>query len=711
LSLNEKTVYPQLAAIIGAEELALHFTPTEEEIVFATKGARLPASRLSLLVLLKLFQKLHRFPDPAEVPASVVDHLRIQLRLGAPVPCELDDPVQRTRQRTAIREYTGVTGWSKQARHLAAEAGLQAALVMARPADITNSIIAALTNARFELPTFSTVERITKRARALAQRRLSGSVFRRLTATERQALDRLLVIAVDQRRTAFQAIKKLPQRPSRKHLKESTAHLEWLETLGSVGNELKEIAPALVRDFARQARTSDAGELKDFSPAKRYTLLLSLIHSTKARTRDAVAGTVVKRIATIHKRAKNELLERQIEQRERVDRLLDRFGQVIEIVKGEQIDSRAGQQVRAALTQSAPIEQLEQEYSAAKNWTGNNYLPLLWRHYKGNRTVLFNAVNALKLSSASEDHSLIDAWNALSESTTRRADWIPVRSVPLRFASKLWRALLRHPTDPGLIDRRTLEICVLSYIGDHLQAGNLFVPGSEAFADHRAELLSWPECELRLEEYCDRLSLPAGGETFVKEVQRQLTETATRVDEQFPQNAAVTMGADGTPVLHKYSARTIPEGAQRLHLEIMRRMPQRSLLDILVNVEHLTKFTNHFGPASGSEPKIERSAERYLLTIFAIGSSLGPVQAARHLGGVVTAHMLSFANRKHVTVEKLEASRRELVEFYLTLDLPKAWAKGRRSAPMVPSSISTKTTSWPDIISATARWERSPTGT
>jgi TnpA family transposase len=38
--------------------------------------------------------------------------------------------------------------------------------------------------------------------------------------------------------------------------------------------------------------------------------------------------------------------------------------------------------------------------------------------------------------------------------------------------------------------------------------------------------------------------------------------------------------------------------------------------------------------------------------------------------------MLSFANRRHITVEKLEAARRELVEFYLTLDLPKVWGKG-----------------------------------
>src|ERR1700735_5158565 len=68
-----------------------------------------------------------------------------------------------------------------------------------------------------------------------------------------------------------------------------------------------------------------AGELKDFTPAKRYTLLLCLIHRTKARARDAVAGTLVKRISTIHKRAKNELMERQLEQRERVDRLLGRL--------------------------------------------------------------------------------------------------------------------------------------------------------------------------------------------------------------------------------------------------------------------------------------------------------------------------------------------------------------------------------------------------
>jgi len=88
-------------------------------------------------------------------------------------------------------------GWSKQARHIAAEAGCQAARVMARPADITNAIVAALTHARFELPAFSTVERITNAPVPWLTAGFAAAYFADSPCQERQALDGLLVIAVD----------------------------------------------------------------------------------------------------------------------------------------------------------------------------------------------------------------------------------------------------------------------------------------------------------------------------------------------------------------------------------------------------------------------------------------------------------------------------------------------------------------------------------
>ena len=134
------------------------------------------------------------------------------------------------------------------------------------------------------------------------------------------------------------------------------------------------------------------------------------------------------------------------------------------------------------------------------------------------------------------------------------------------------------------------------------------------------------------------------------------------------------------PVLSRVTAREIPESAITLQANITQKMPTRNLPDILVNIEHWTNFTRHFGPLSGSDPKIDRAAERYIQTVFAIGCNLGPHQAARHMSGTVSAHMRSFVNRRHITVEKLEAAQRELIELYLQLDLPKAWGDGKTIA-------------------------------
>jgi len=82
-----------------------------------------------------------------------------------------------------------------------------------------------------------------------------------------------------------------------------------------------------VGEFAKQARTADAGEFKDFTGPKGYTLLLSMIHNGRMRTRDAVATTLVNRAATFHKRAKEELEQRQFDQRQRVEGLLGKFGE------------------------------------------------------------------------------------------------------------------------------------------------------------------------------------------------------------------------------------------------------------------------------------------------------------------------------------------------------------------------------------------------
>ena len=120
--------------------------------------------------------------------------------------------------------------------------------------------------------------------------------------------------------------------------------------------------------------------------------------------------------------------------------------------------------------------------------------------------------------------------------------------------------------------------------------------------------------------------------------------------------------------------------AEKLEAAIRRLLPERSLLEILCNVEHWLNWTRHFGPLSGLEGKLVEAQERYLLTIFGYGCNLGPNQTARHTRGRGSRYGLSYINRRHLTTSMLEAATRDIINSYNRFNLPKFWGTGKRAS-------------------------------
>ena len=96
-------------------------------------------------------------------------------------------------------------------------------------ADLINTAIEALIQNRYELPSFWTLNRMAQRVHAVVQRQLVARISSRLTVEQTERLDRLLVIEFEQRQTAFNALKRLPRKPTRQHLEDLVEHLEWLD--------------------------------------------------------------------------------------------------------------------------------------------------------------------------------------------------------------------------------------------------------------------------------------------------------------------------------------------------------------------------------------------------------------------------------------------------------------------------------------------------
>jgi len=678
----ERTAYPQFSRVTTARDLLEHYTPDQDEIAWVARSANSRSGQLGLTVLLKTFQVLHYFPAPGSVPPEIIDHIRTVMTLGPKAAVHYRQVKTFYRHCTAVREYLGIQPYyGKEASRVAVRAAYEAAETMDQRVDIINAVIEELIFQRYELPAFSALDNIAEVASATAQERLYARIDRALTDERRTFLDNLLVTEFAGHQSTFRAIKALPKRATRKHLEVLLDQMTWLNTLGDVETPLRGIPVGKLRHFAHQASLLDADDLRRTKPARRYALMLALIHRMRVRARDDLAEMFIRRVSTLHKRAREELMMIHMHQREMAERLVARLDDVLVILTDEPDDLPAGRQIRALLMPAGDEGKLREDCAAIQKAGDNNHLPLLWRVFKSHRSLPVQFGQAPQVVSAPPDHAPLRPRAGVGPGARRRAEWLEVK-VDLSFCSERWRRLIVQQGDDGrTLNHRYLEMCVFSHLASELKSGDICVTGSEAFADLREHLLPWPECEQRLIAFCTRVGIPVSAAECVAELKQRLTETAAKLDTSFPDlKGELAIGANGMPVLRRLQAREIPASAIALQSALSRELPSRSLLDVLANIEHWTHFTRHFGPISGFEPKIKHATERYLQTVFAMGCNLGANQAAKHFTDPVSPHMISRVHRRHITVEKLDAATRELAELYLRLDLPRVWGDGKSVA-------------------------------
>lgn len=637
---------------------------------------------LNLAVLLKTFQLLRYFPEVTEVPDQIVDFMRGELGQHSKVKLAEYKWFQLYRHMSAVRTRLAVKAfYGSEATKLAQQHASEMSLLLDQRADIINAVIDELVRRNYELPAYSTLNDLAETARADAQEKLFNLVVARAPIEVIHKLKALLETDFGRRQSDFNALKQAPRKPSRKHLEVLIEQLAWLGDFGDLDGVFDGIVDTKIRHFASLAAASDVAELKDCTLPKCYTLMLALIYRMRVRTRDNLAEMFIRRVATIHKRAKEELEQIQARQRQKIEHLVATLSGVVEILTQEPDDQEAGSLIREYLAPEGNLDRVRDSCTEVQATGGNNYLPLIWKHFKSHRSLLFRLSNILQLEPTTQDRSLTQALQLIQDNENLHREWID-EFVDLSFASERWAKVVRRAASEGPpTNRRFLEVCVFSCLADELRSGDLCVLGSESFADYRKQLLSWDECLARLPDYCEKVGLPANAKDFVAVLKSQLEETAQHLDEMFPScRSDVSINEAGEPVLRRVMARDIPPSAISLQTVIVQRMPARHVLDIMANIEHWIQFTRHFGPISGSEPKLKEPAERYLMTIFAMGCNLGPNQAARHLAGNVTPHMLSYTNRRHLPLEKLDKANRELVELYLQLHLPKLWGDGKAVA-------------------------------
>jgi TnpA family transposase len=679
MTLIDRTAYPKFKQYPDPKELAELYTPTSAEIKFAKSRTKSHEGFLSFMVMLKSFQRLGYFPHPECVPNAVIKHLRSCLKLQSWVKAIPSQRQGYTYQR-AIRSYLGVKQYDKTAQKLIAILVAQQAEVKDHPADLINVAIEELVKERYELPAFGTLDRLIGHIRTFVNNRLFGRVNNGLSSTEIVYLDQLLLGDIEESIATLNLLKSPPKSATFKGMKQLLTKFDALMSFGDAKRLLGSIALTKIRYFAAQARALDISELRDVNLPKRRTLVLCLLYEAQVKTRDNLVEMFLKRVLKIQNNAKQRLQELREKHLTQTSELLGTLAEVLTASKEAQDAQSLGTKVQSIFDEHGGPDLLLQKYEEIAAYNTNNHLPLMWRFYSPHRKVLFDLVRSLDILSTSADESVIDALSFILDNEHKRGRHLSFE-IDLSFVGKQWRALvIQEVNGTQVLVRQQLEICIFSYLADDFKAGDACVVGSLSYADFREQLLSESECEPLISEYCRLVGFPDNAEDFVEHLRKLLTQVAEEVDAISAVEKQVTINQAGEPVLKKITPVAQPQEVEALEAKIRNLMPERSILDILCNVEHWLNWTKHFGPLSGSEPKLKQPVERYIFTTFSYGCNLGPNQMARHSQGAVTSHMISYTNRRHVSTSNIEAAIRDIINAYNRFSLPSVWGTGKRAA-------------------------------
>ena len=632
---------------------------------------------------LKIFQTIGRFRSGTDIPPSVIEHMA--RRMGMESGLELTFP-DRTlyRHRPAILKRLKVVSWGPEARALAKATMFKAARARTDPADIINSAIDALIRHGFELPALATLRRLAGTAHSNVNAGAQwNEVCGCISSVQSAVLETLLVVDPKTQKSPFANLCAPPGRASRKNLNSLVDRYQWLQGLPNPATALKLIADSKISQWANEARRLSAIELREYVAPRRHTLLMTVIHDARSQVLDDLTQMLLRSSRKIEWKSEQRLADWYQKRHHKTDALIRAFRDSLKLLETETGPVKMVANVEALLVTHGGRESLAQGCEEHLRHERQNWRPFARAVFVPVRSALLRLVEILPLQGDATAAGLLRLAQSLSSQSSSDTDYLTIDQVALSALPREWQDLVHdQASDKLAFNRRQLEVVAILELATAIKAGEIFVSGSVSFDRFWDRLPCEAADPGAVAAYATARGWADGADGLVRAVKNALELKARFLDNAVGtgQQAYLRRGRHGRPVVSRLRAVGTPETAIDLESQMMAHMPERAVLEAISNTEHWAQWGRHFGLPSRLGPQIKDAHHRYVLTTFAYGCGLGPTEAARHLGGTVSADQLAFADRRHVDIEDLRAASADLINLYARFELPQQWGTGESAA-------------------------------
>ena len=235
------------------------------------------------------------------------------------------------------------------------------------------------------------------------------------------------------------------------------------------------------------------------------------------------------------------------------------------------------------------------------------------------------------------------------------------------------------PRGAQRINRVNYEICVLQALRDRLRCKEIWVEGADRFRHPDEDLPS--DFSARRSDYYAALRQPMDADQFIGDLQRAMEQALSQFDANLPGNPKVRLRAYGKNrlVVTPYEPQAEPVQLQRLKVEIGRRWPMTSLLDVLKETDLRVGFTGAF-KSLGTREVLDRADLQYrlLLCLYGLGTNTGLKRMVPSRGGLTYRELL-YTRHRFIEKDALREAIRRVVNATLASRLSHVWGEGTTS--------------------------------
>jgi len=492
---------------------------------------------------------------------------------------------------------------------------------------------------RLEPPTPERITRLVRSAIANHERRVSQAVHGRLSPESLAALEGLVNAAnadgatgdSESARAALVELKTDPGPAGLESVLDEIAKLRHLRAIQLPPDLFAEVPPKVRQAYRQRVQVEEPYELRRHPAPVRSTLLAAWATGRSAELTDNLVETLVQTIERMDTTAQH-----RVEQELLADfrRVMGKTGLLFRVAEAsvERPDGIVRDVVFPAVGGEHVLHELVKEYKA----TGPGYrrkLHLAMRrsfqaHY---RRLLPPLLDTLEFRSNNDAHQpVIQAVELLKRYATSKARTFAADEVvPLRGVVRPgWRELVIEHDKKGRprVNRISYELHVLQAVRERVRCKEVWVSGADRYRNPDDDLPT--DFATRREAYYQELGQPLHADAFIASMQHEMADALAMLDRELPSNPDVrlVMRSNGKSAIRLSPLTPLSERPNliRLKLELGRRWPDTSLLDMLKEVDLRIHFTEQFATA-GAREHLDRLTlrKRLLLCLYALGTNTG----------------------------------------------------------------------------------------